>query len=210
MKKGNPLKLNLQMFAEETGTEVKPPEGNTTGQETSNVVGLTAEELQKKIESESDRKLASALKKKEDEFNQKLQDAIEKAKEEGKSYAQMSKEQQANAESEKERLEFEREREEFRRERLTVEVRSDLQERKLPIQFAEALIHIGEKEKIAEAVAGIESVWNETIQAKIKEALVQDTPFVGKANKKAVNKFAEEANQRRKSKEAGPNPWARD
>ena len=91
-----------------------------------------------------------------------------------------------------------------------MEVRSDLQERKLPIEFAEALIHIGEKEEIAEAVAKIETVWNEAIQAKVKEALVQDTPFAGKVNKKPVNQFAQMANERKKSKEAGPNPWARD
>lgn len=200
-----PLKLNLQLFAE------KQEDQNTDTDVTKDIetLTLTPEELAKKIESEADRKLNSALKKKQDEFDAKLQEAIEKAKEEGKTYAQMTEEQRENAEFERKRKEFEEQRAQFERERLNLDIQADLQKREMPLEFADALVLLNDKEAITTTVAKLEEKWNQAINQKVKEALVQETPLAGtQARVAKVNEFAQRKNEARKEKVDTPNPWA--
>lgn len=204
-----PLKLNLQLFAEnenQKNQENQPDNGTEPKVET---VSLTPEELAKKIESEADRKLNSALKKKQDEWQKQLDEAIKKGKEEGKTYAEMTEEQRISAEFEKERKEFEEKRALFEKEKLTLDIQADLQKRELPLEFAETLVLLNDKEIISTAVVKIEERWNEAINQKVKEMLVQETPFAGgPVNKKAVNSFAEKRNMEKKKEVETPNPWA--
>ena len=204
--KNKPLKLNLQLFAENENQENQPDNGTEPKAET---VTLTPEELAKKIESEADRKLNSALKKKQDEWQKQLDEAIKKAKEEGKTYAEMTEEQRINAEFERERKEFEEQRALFEKEKLTLDIQADLQKRELPLEFADSLVLLNDKEVISTAVAKIEEKWNEAINHKVKEMLVQETPFAGgPVSKKSVNPFAEKRNMEKKKEVATPNPWA--
>src|SRR5690625_7886562 len=88
------LKLNLQCCEEGEGEG----EGNNTGNSgegDGEEVKLSAEELQKRIESESDRKLAKVLEKKQKEWEEKQQEAIQKALEEKERLSKLSEDRKS-------------------------------------------------------------------------------------------------------------------
>lgn len=204
-KKDNVLKLDLQMFAEEL------PKEETVVEETPPVdepVTLTQEELNKKIEAEADRKLDIVLKKKTQEFQNKLSEEVKKAEERAKSYAQMTEEQRKSAEEEEERKLFEAEKAEFYRQKLELDIESDLISRSMPKSLAKVLVLLDDKEQISNVVTELEATWKEELNNELKKTVAQKSPYEGSLSRgKEVNPLAKAANERKKEKAVGPNPW---
>lgn len=198
------LKMNLQTFAE--GGEDNPDGANPN--ESNPDEGLDPE-VQKKIEAESDRKLALARKKWEADKQKEIDDAIKAAKEQAESYASLTEKQKLEKQAEEERKAFLKEKAEFQKEKLTNDIKTDLIEKKLPVDFAPVLALVEDKEEISKLVSSIEKQWNEALSQQVKESLRQKTPPAGaKSKSDTVNRLAKAKNEKLKEKTEGPNPWA--
>lgn len=158
------LKMNLQMFAEQTD----PPADET--------VTLTTKELQSKLDAEAEKRVAKVTAKKEAEFQEQLKQAREEAKNEGMSYGQMTEKQKQEAEEKAQREAFETEREQFYREKLTLDVSKDLRDKGLPESFADVLVLAGDKEVIATKVTELKTELDAWLAEQLKVNARQETP----------------------------------
>lgn len=173
------LKMNLQMFAEQTDSQADE------------TVTLTTKELQSKLDAEAEKRVAKVTAKKEAEFQEQLKQAREEAKNEGMSYGQMTEKQKQEAEEKAQREAFETEREQFYREKLTLDVSKDLRDKGLPESFADVLVLAGDKEVIATKVTELKTELDAWIAEQLRVNARQDTPnetggFTG-ATKSAPN-----------------------
>lgn len=178
-KKYEPLKLNLQHFAE--------PEPEPTPEPEPSKLELTEEELQKKIEAESDRKLQSALEKKKAEWEEEKKAIEANAKKTAEEYAKMTQKEKEDAEYQKRLKQVEQRERELNLKQLKSEVESDLKEDGLPVEFADTLINLEDNEKIKEAISVIKKQFDDAVNAKVKEALRQDPPETGNSRSTGSN-----------------------
>lgn len=170
-----PLKLDLQHFG--GGGEPNPEENPEGAPEPKGEV-LTDEEIAKRIESESDRKLASAKDKWEQEQAALTKRAVEEALAEERRLSKLSKtEQQEEALTQREKDLQERETE-IATKLLRSETVDDLQEKNLPSEFADFLLAKDAKSTL-ENVNTFKKTFDEAVNAAVKEALRQDTPKTG-------------------------------
>jgi uncharacterized protein with von Willebrand factor type A (vWA) domain len=184
-KQLEPLKLNLQYFAEGgegsgegAGQGTGEGEGSGQGEETKKLE-LTQEELQKKIESESDRKLAKAMEKKQKEWESQLEQRISDAKKDAEQYAKMTRKEREDAEFKKRLESLDKRERELNNKQLRSEVESDLKDEGLPVAFADSLIKLEDNEKIKDAVSSIKKEFDAAVNNAVKEKLRQDPPETG-------------------------------
>lgn len=175
------LKLNLQFFAEGEGDSDNPPGdsgGDDKGDDTPSKIELTEDELKKKIESESDRKLNSVLDKKEKEWKANQDQAIKDALAEHQRLSKLSeKEQQEEKLTQKEKELADKEAAIARKE-LRSDAVDDLQKKELPSNFADFLL-ADDVEGTLENINTFKQAFDEAVNAAVKEKLRQDTPPVG-------------------------------
>lgn len=187
------LPFDLQFFADggEGGTD---PEGGQGGEPEK--VELTSEELQKKIEAESDRKLAKALEKKQKEWESKQQEAIQAALEEKERLSKLSEKERKEEELSQREKDIATRLAELERKELKADAIADLNEKGLPAEFADILL--GENaEKTLENINNFKTAFDEAVNAAVKEKLRQETPPAGggisKGQAPSVAKLAEDA-----------------
>lgn len=170
-------KMNLQLFADE-GEENEDVEEVEEEEEEKNTT-YTKDELEQKIQSESDKRVTDALKTARAKWEREYQEKIEDEKTKAAEYARMTAKEKEEAELKEKINELEeRERELINRELLN-EIQSDLKENQLPLQFAESLLAIQDNKKIKEAIKGIKKDFDLAVNEQVKEALRQDTPNSG-------------------------------
>ena len=133
------LKMNLQLLAEDTGAgnggENNPPEENKPEGKT-----YTEEELQKLIQSESDKRVTQAMKTAEQKWQREYEKKLEDEKSEAEKLAKMSADERAKAEFEKEKTKFEQDRAQFNRDRLELETVKELGKQGLDVEFSSFLM----------------------------------------------------------------------
>lgn len=179
------LRLDIQTFAGEG------EEGGEEGQEESGKIELTAEELQSKIDSETDKKLEKALQtarsKWEKEFNEKL----EQEKREAERLAKLSEKERKEEELSKKEQEIANRLAELERKELKADAIADLTNKGLPSNFADFLL-AENAEKTLENINNFKSIFDEAVNAAVKERLRQDTPPAGNGKMTAKNPFSKE------------------
>src|SRR5699024_9474093 len=183
LKKKGPLKLDLQFFAED---DTEEPTDNTETEETedsSEKVELTSEELQKKIEAESDRKLNSALEKKQKEWEQQQEEAIQKALEEKERLSKLTEKERKQEEMTKKEKELADREAEINRRILRSDAVDALQEKELPSDFADFLL-ADNAENTLNNINEFKKAFDNAVNAAVKEKLRQDTPKTGSGTMK--------------------------
>jgi hypothetical protein len=198
-KQFEPLKLDLQYFAESNDPPTDPPNPEDPPSAPPAKIELSAEELQKKIEAESDRKLAKALEKKQKEWEDQLDQRIADAKKDAEQYAKMTQKEREDAEFKKRLEALDKRERELNTKQLRSEVESDLKDEGLPAAFAESLIKLEDNEKIKEAVSSIKEEFDAAVNNAVKEKLRQDPPETGgsKINNNSHTTKAEMARKNR-------------
>lgn len=169
-----PLKLNLQFFAD---GDDSADEGNSNDQKDTKDV-LTEEEIQKKIEAESDRKLAKALERKQKEWEAQQQKAIDDALAEKERLSKLSEKEREEAQLTKREKELADREAQIQRAELKAEAVEDLQEKGLPSEFADFLL-AENAEKTLENINGFKKAFDDAVNETVKEKLRQDTPSSG-------------------------------
>jgi hypothetical protein len=198
-KQFEPLKLDLQYFAESNDPPTDPPNPDDPPNDPPAKIELSAEELQKKIEAESDRKLAKALEKKQKEWEDQLDQRIADAKKDAEQYAKMTQKEREDAEYKKRLEALDKRERELNSKQLRSEVEADLKDEGLPAAFAESLIKLEDNEKIKEAVSSIKKEFDAAVNNAVKEKLRQDPPETGgpKINNSSHTTKAEMARKNR-------------
>lgn len=155
---------------------------NTETTETENTevekVELTAEELQKKIEAESDRKLAKVLEKKQKEWESKQQEAIQAALEEKERLSKLSEKERKEEELSQREKDIEKRLREIELKELKADAVTDLTDKGLPADFADFLL-AEDAEKTLENINKFKEAFDNAVNEAVKEKLRQDTPKVG-------------------------------
>jgi hypothetical protein len=198
-KQFEPLKLDLQYFAEPNEPPADPPNPDNPPSDPPAKIELSAEELQKKIEAESDRKLAKALEKKQKEWEEQLDQRIADAKKDAEQYAKMTQKEREDAEYKKRLEALDKRERELNTKQLRSEVETDLKDEGLPAAFAESLIKLEDNEEIKEAVSSIKKEFDTAVNNAVKEKLRQDPPETGgsKINNSSHTTKAEMARKNR-------------
>lgn len=138
-----------------------------------------------------------------------IQKQIEDAKAAGAAYAKLSDEEKKNADlTAREQALADREAQ-IRLGELSVAIKADLEEKKLPVDMAAALIEIGNDEKIKAVVSSIKKSFDEAVTAAVNAKLRQDDPkdSAGNGVTGAVNAYAKARNEAASKKVNAPNPW---
>jgi hypothetical protein len=198
-KQFEPLKLDLQFFAEPNEPPADPPNPNDPPKDAPAKIELSGEELQKKIEAESDRKLAKALEKKQKEWEDQLDQRIADAKKDAEQYAKMTHKEREDAEYKKRLEALDKRERELNTKQLRSEVETDLKDEGLPAAFADSLIKLEDNEKIKEALSSIKKEFDAAVNNAVKEKLRQDPPETGgsKINNSSHTTKAEMARKNR-------------
>lgn len=168
---------------------------NTETTETENTevekVELTAEELQKKIESESDKKLEKALKTAREKWQQEFQEKLEQEKKEAERLAKLSEKERKEEELSKREQEIADREAKLRQKELKADAVSDLSDKGLPPEFADFLLAEDAENTLAN-INNFKKAFDEAVNAKVKEALRQDTPKAGGVSIASKNPFSKE------------------
>lgn len=176
-------KLDLQLFAEGDGdgTGDGSGAGAEGNQNNNNEKPVSFDEFlnQGENRAEFDRRTQKAIQTAASKAQAKWKALTDDKLSEAEKLAQMTETEKAEYLRDKERKEFEREKAAFEQEKLLIEVQKELQEKSLPLGFAESLATIMDAEKIKTAIADIKKVWDAEISEAIKAKARQNPPQDG-------------------------------
>lgn len=167
------LPLNLQFFADENPDDKSTDDNNNDEQ-----VTLTQEELNKKIESESDKRLAKVLAKKQAEWEASLDEKVEAKLKEDKRLSKLSEADRKEELLSQKEKDLARREAEIARTQVKADVISALSERKLPTQLAE-FITLEDNEQALEQIKTLNTVIDDIKREAVKEATRQSVPGAG-------------------------------
>lgn len=179
-------RLNLQLFGEGDGDGAGDGSGagtegtgNSQSGEKKETVSFDDFLAQEGNRAEFDRRTQKAIQKAVANAQAKWRALTDDKLSEAEKLAQMTETEKAEYLRDKERKEFEAEKAQFEQEKLLVEVQKELQEKSLPLGFAESLATIMDAEKIKTAIEDIKKVWDAEISEAIKAKARQNPPRDG-------------------------------
>nr|WP_241198966.1 DUF4355 domain-containing protein [Cytobacillus horneckiae] len=186
-----PLKLDLQLFSDDTPPGGEGGQGGGEDNPPPKKIELTEAELLKKIESESDRKLSSALEKKQQEWESQTEQKIQAALAEKERLSQLSEKERKDEELNNREKEIENRLAELERKELKADAVTDLTKKGLPSSFADFVLGENAETTLAN-INAIKTAFDEAVNAAVKERLRQDTPPGGSAESTTKNPFSKE------------------
>lgn len=165
--------MDLQYFAEqeenETNENEQKEENGKTGLQK---IELTQEELDAKINSEYDRRLA----KRQTDFDKQLADALEKGKSEGQKLAKMSATEKAEAEQKTKEDALAQRESELNKRELSANVKDILNEKGLPASLSDSLVALGDADKISDTIGVLSKSIEDEVNKRVKESLRTGPP----------------------------------
>jgi len=182
-----PIDMNLQLFAD---GEVQDTHEEPEAQEAYEKIELTEEELQKKIESESDKKLDKALKTAREKWEKEFNEKLEKEKKEAERLAKLSEKERKEEELNKREEELNKRLAEIEKKELKTDAIAILNEKSLPAEFADLLLSEN-AEGTLENINKFEKSFNDAVAKKVKETLAGTPPKI-KPNNSEVNPWSKE------------------
>lgn len=150
-------------------------ESQASGEKKSEQIVLSAEELEKKLQSEADKRVTEALKTAQTKWQQDYDKKLEAERKEAEKLAKLSEEERSRVLDEKRTKELEeRERTIYKKE-LELAAIKILDGKKLPVQFAR--MFLGENaEETHTNIENFEKNWHAEIEARVNERLKGFTP----------------------------------
>lgn len=133
---------------------------------------FTKEEVDKLLQSESDKRVSSALAK----AKQKWQAELEAQKAESEKLAKMTQEERIQSEIAKEKEALEAERAKFLREKMEMQTIKELANEKLPTEFASFVV-ADTAEQVAENIKVFKEAWAQAINEAVSARLVGKAPI---------------------------------
>lgn len=158
-----------------TNTEPTTPENNTES------ITMTPEELAAKLQSETDKRVAQALKTAQAKWETEWTAKLETEKSEATKLAKMTAEQRKQAEFDKKVAEFEARQKEYESKALKAEAITQLVAEKLPTEFADYLLGQDAETTMAN-INSFKDTWNKAIESAVNERLKGNGTNVIKTN----------------------------
>ncbi|MEZ2715419.1 DUF4355 domain-containing protein [Niallia circulans] len=154
------------------------------------------EELKKLLQSESDKRVTDALKTAQAKWEADYKQKLESEKAEAEKLAKMTAAEKEQALLDKQKKEIEDRERAIQQKELKLETINILNEKKLPITFADLLL-AEDADKTKGNVDTFEKAFREAVDAAVTERLKGNTPGSGSTNPSAVNygQKAAEANK---------------
>jgi len=174
-KKKEPLKLNLQYFAEPEPEPDPEPEPNPEPDK----LELTQEELDKKIEAEADRKLTKSLEKKKVEWEQEKKNIEADAKKTAEEYAKLTAKEKEDTEYKKRMEALDQRERELNDKQLLSQIETDLKDNDLSPSWSKALLSVQNIEEIKTMIVEQKKENDKTLEKMVNERLKGDPPKVG-------------------------------
>jgi len=162
-----------------------PPEGLTDQK-----LPTTIEELQALLQSESDKRVTTALQTAQAKFTAKL----ETEKTEAVRLAKMSADQRDKELFDKQKNDFVQQQSAFNREKLLNVTMVEMQKESLPILFAEHLL-ANTAEEVAENIKSFKTAWQDALQKAVDDRLKGTTPKAGSETKTTSHSFMDTINK---------------
>ena len=176
---GRGFKLNLQHFADGN-------EGGESGEKT-----YTQAELDKMLQSETDKRVTEALKTAQEKWSKEYAEKLENEKKEAERLAKLSAAEREKDKFDKERKAFEAERAQFERDRLEMQVAKELTNVGLDASFASVLMG-ADADASMENIKTFKASFDKAVEAAVKARLAGRTPDSGSGGELAVNPFSKE------------------
>ena len=179
----NPLRMNLQLFAEPQGGTGDNQQQDNQSHDTQEpkTITLTIEEFEREKQREADRRVQQALAKEREKLMAQMREEIERERREAEELAKLSERERQKRELEKEREKLEAEKRAFYRERMKLQAEQELLNRGLPTVLAPYIL--GETaEETLNTITELEEKWREAIEAEVNKRLATDVPKVGTGN----------------------------
>jgi hypothetical protein len=136
---------------------------------------LSREELQKMIDSSSDKRVTQALNTAREKWEAEFAEKIKNERSEAEELAKMTESERLQREFEKKQQAFEDERKSFLRERLELETVKTLQSNELPTEFS-SFVMSDSAEQINENITTFKEQWQKAIEKAVDERLKGSTP----------------------------------
>lgn len=153
---------------------------------------LSEEEFEKKLQSETDKRVSQAIKTAKENWEKEYQEKLESEKSEAAKLASMTESERAQAEIQKEREAFEAERKQFQRERMELQTVKELSAEGLPTSFSGYVI-ADTAEDVKKNIADFKSAWQTALEDAVNERLKGKTP--SNSSTKVVSMTKEEFNK---------------
>lgn len=155
-----------EITKEVEGAEVKTPDTPET---------FTKEEVDKMLQSESDRRVSEALKKKESEWEEQFKQKLEQEKSEAEKLASMSAEERAMTEFETEKAKWVEEKKQFEKERMKLEATKLLSSEGLPVSFVDYVVG-DTAEEVTENINAFKTEWKKALESAVSDKLRGKVP----------------------------------
>lgn len=136
---------------------------------------LTPEELQARIDSETDKKVAKALETSRKKWEQEFSEKLEKEKKEAERLAKLSQKEREEAEIQKQREELEQLKNELAAKELYADAVAVLKEKELPANFADFLVQ-EDAEKTLKNINNFKEAVDKFIEQGVNNALKGEPP----------------------------------
>jgi secreted Zn-dependent insulinase-like peptidase len=149
---------------------------------------LTQEEFDKKLQSETDKRVQEALNTAEKKWEEKYNKKLEEVKTEAERLAKLSADEKKAEEDKKRAKELADKDRELTLRELNLGAIDELDKRKLPVSFAKFLLK-ETAEKTLENITSFETAFREAVQAEVDAKLKGKTPEKGGGTDFDFNKF---------------------
>lgn len=173
----------------ENKEQVETPEETKENKEVTKT--YTEEELNKKLQSETDRRVSKALETAKAKWEEEYKANLEQAKSEAEKLASMSAEERARAEFEKEKEAWQKEKTEFEKEKMKLEATKLLNSEGLPITFVDYVL-TDSAEGVKENIKVFKEQWNKELDEAITERLKGKAPASGSLQHKDIVNMTKE------------------
>ena len=149
----------------------------------------TEEELQKMLQSSTDKRVTEALKTAKEKWEAEYSEKLESEKSEAEKLASMSAEERAKAEFEKEKAEWLKEKSTFEKEKMKLEATKLLNSEGLPITFVDYVVG-DTAEDVQENIKVFKDEWTKSLDEAVTERLKGRTPSGSALQSKDIAKMS--------------------
>lgn len=175
------LPMNLQFFA---APNLDP---NPEDSKEDEPVTLTQKELQSKLDSEADKRVAKAVETAKAKWEADKKQALEDAKNEGAKLAKMSAAEKADAEMQARVKEIEKREAALKQSELKAATKALLQDNGLPADMSDTLIGLGDAEAIKNAVTTLKGSLDTQVNEKVEKLATGTKPLNSSSNLSGSN-----------------------
>lgn len=180
------------MSKEELNTvEEEVVEEEVNDEEAEETKTYTEEELQKQLQSATDKRVTEALKTAKEKWEAEYNEKLEAEKSQAEELASMSAEERARAEFEKEKEEWLKEKSTFEKEKMKLEASKILNTEGLPITFVDYVVG-DTAEDVQENIKVFKDEWTKALDEAVTEKLKGKTPSGSALQSKDIAKMSKE------------------